>query len=492
MAKRTEKKPTEPSILLYEMMLDDPNPPELIQQRVYRRAQALGGRRLLTRLASHPGLADGLAAQLAESTDANVVRAWVEHPSRTTEEVSALLASEKRVSVLNAVAKFVTLDDDAYRAIVRHANHTVASTLLQNGAIPLDVRIEAAKAVFAYSQTRKFKGFYQRSKFDGPLLTTLAAYPEVGAHLGVPKRPFDAFYVIACPDISPETYEQLASALFTACEQTARTFRAGDMHGYEMKSALISNVTRSLQEAGASLHATQQHRARAVQLARTLESKLRGQGPYGIPSLDKIAKQSTAATWPSEVYRSTAARAAVKAADTTETLRAAFDIIGADETAIRLALAHPLLEPEMVGQLAGVKLTWGIARQAAAARVRDLDVLAAICATFPSVFEDRLIVKTGDPTTALVRIMHWTVKFDQDPNPDLYKSRFFSQKLLAHVPARSLLDVGLPGPVRHMVSRLLIDELGDSDEGWVELEGLAAEFRGTIGELLETVHLLTS
>ncbi|MCP4792469.1 MAG: hypothetical protein GY882_03965 [Actinomycetia bacterium] len=98
----------------------------------------------LEALAAHPSLIDEIDDELAKDSRAKVVVAWLSRPGRDHAAMAERAASEKRVTVLDAIAKTEGLDESVYMAVVKANKDTPLLTLLRASYVSDDVARAAA------------------------------------------------------------------------------------------------------------------------------------------------------------------------------------------------------------------------------------------------------------------------------------------------------------------------------------------------------------
>ena len=96
--------------------------PESVQHRIFDVAAAAKDYKFLAVLAAHPSLCDEVDGKLSKIQSAKVVTAWASRPGRTSSDLMDKVRAEKRVTVLEAIAKIPGLDDVVYLAMVDKAS----------------------------------------------------------------------------------------------------------------------------------------------------------------------------------------------------------------------------------------------------------------------------------------------------------------------------------------------------------------------------------
>lgn len=484
------------SVTLYDLLLNDPDLPTLIQLQAYRRGQDNDGTSLLTKLVRHPNLDAELDVELSANTNWKIVKGWIEHPDRTIEQVEDLVARERRTSVLMVAAGFPGLSDTTYAQLAERANDKVAVALLRNGAIPMEVRTEAASVLFARLQARNFKRSYKRTEYAEPLVDTISTYPEVSVALTEVTSLLDVVYVAGSPHVDAAFHtEQLDQTLTFGNRWIAERQTRND-EPFEVDTT--RRLTDALYEFGTSPHADVAARKRIVAAAQqwhqTLLSEAHRDYYAGKAEMTKVASLHPDQAWKSQFYHLTPARAEVRAASNSDELAAAtaLTVANNDRIAARLVLSHPAATPEIILKLGKLGIAWTNAKAIALARAREPELVAAICAVNGHAMTDTVLERTGDPSATLALVLHYLGRQEQRLTKSVLASKYLTPEVLRRAPASALLDPDLPGAASHAIGRLLVEALGESEAGWLELEGLVGNYGGTIDELLETVQLLAA
>ena len=453
---------------------------------------------------NHPNLCPQLDAELSQSDLPHVVAAWASQPVRTRDELTQLLDTEKRVTVLTELAKNRGLPDDAYRRIAERANLKVAVALLDNSSVPDDAVVTAAKAFVARPLSRGLSD-HKRATTLKPLTAALVERPQIGAEIEPLIEQTQLLYLVgACPYLSRRRYELRLDETLAALESATARFTAAwtPSTPYPQRNSLhhpVDDALRALFELGASPLATAEDHRRILNgwdRHQDIVADVTGHGTAGRSDRAKrLRGRADQGEWVSEVYLpATPARTAVFAAETEEDLLAAASIAAGakDLVALRAAALHTQTTPAVLARM-GDHLRWGLAATVLDARAGDLDLVVEVMARCPAVFSDQALARTRAPEQVLARLLH---RFGEVSDKNLPKkflaSRYFTRDVLLEAPTAVLAESRLPGPVRYMVSQLLIERLGDTDEGWAELESLLFDFTGPVHQLFDTVELLRS
>lgn len=166
-----------------------------VQQRVHDYAVRIASVGLLTRLAMLPELDPGVEAQLGESEHLDVLLAWSSRPGRSNDELVQRLLRAKRATLLAALACREGLEADVYRSLAGSRYVTVRWTVLQNLAVPDDIRREVATGLAAeftkqgYSAAEMLRNTlredlalwetFLRNQSNTTVLSTAAGLPEL-------------------------------------------------------------------------------------------------------------------------------------------------------------------------------------------------------------------------------------------------------------------------------------------------------------------------
>ncbi|RJL24010.1 hypothetical protein [Bailinhaonella thermotolerans] len=103
---------------------------------------------LLARLAHHPALPPEVDQALGAMPEVRVRVAWISRPGRSPEDADRLVDSERRVTVLKAVAR-VSANPHILRALTRRDNVGIAAELARRDDVPQDVRLCAFRTLAA-------------------------------------------------------------------------------------------------------------------------------------------------------------------------------------------------------------------------------------------------------------------------------------------------------------------------------------------------------
>ena len=139
---------------VYEALLSHDATPEVLR-RVYVYADRSKDTDLLSRIAQHRNLDAELESTLAARSEADVLSAWAGRPGRTTEQLMARFAKEKRATLLTSLAQRADLPEELYNQLAGSGLATVCEAVALNGAAPLAARVTAAGGI-----TRRIKDTY--------------------------------------------------------------------------------------------------------------------------------------------------------------------------------------------------------------------------------------------------------------------------------------------------------------------------------------------
>jgi hypothetical protein len=139
---------------VYEALLSHDATPEVLR-RVYAYADRMKDTDLLVSLTAHPKLDAELESMLAARSEADVLSAWAGRPGRTTEQLIARFAKEKRATLLTSLAQRSDLPEELYNQLANSGLATVCEALALNANAPLAARVDAAGGI-----TRRIKDTY--------------------------------------------------------------------------------------------------------------------------------------------------------------------------------------------------------------------------------------------------------------------------------------------------------------------------------------------
>jgi hypothetical protein len=127
------------------LLLKQSNLDVTMQRRIAGHGIAKRDFPLLAQLAAHPALDPEVDTMLSKINSAVVKTAWVSRPGRTPEEITQMVRTEKRVTVLSALAQSEGLPEELYRSIIERTDSvTILSVLHANAALPARIRELAA------------------------------------------------------------------------------------------------------------------------------------------------------------------------------------------------------------------------------------------------------------------------------------------------------------------------------------------------------------
>ena len=125
--------------------LDTSEPSLQLQNRAYEYGMNKNDTALLAQLATLPNLYPEIDAKLRNHKSAVVKAAWASRPNRSADELAGMIEGEKRVTVLNALARLTELPDYVHTSLI--ANSPSRGPLLEivkNPALAVDHRLAAA------------------------------------------------------------------------------------------------------------------------------------------------------------------------------------------------------------------------------------------------------------------------------------------------------------------------------------------------------------
>ena len=119
-----------------------------LQQRIFTHGRRRNDAVLLAKLASHPSLNEKVDTQLKEEQAALVRCAWISRPGRELKDIADVIAKEKRVTVLSALAEQTSLSEQVALTLVERTKNTkVLLTLVKSQTLSLEIRTSAADRI---------------------------------------------------------------------------------------------------------------------------------------------------------------------------------------------------------------------------------------------------------------------------------------------------------------------------------------------------------
>lgn len=135
-----------------------------LQHAMLRYARQRGDNDLLVRLVNRSDLATEVDVLLGQISAAPVRAAWVARPNRSVEAARAVLAGEKRIGVLTALAETVGLGAVAYEALAERDHPKIAAALSANPDTSESVRAQCLTTLARSSmRTRDTVAAFERA-----------------------------------------------------------------------------------------------------------------------------------------------------------------------------------------------------------------------------------------------------------------------------------------------------------------------------------------
>jgi hypothetical protein len=451
---------------LYRDLLADEHCPLEDQQRALRYGLAHRDYKLLGVLAAHPHLDATIEAQLTKCGAAGVVAALLTRQDRSDAEILAVLAKEKRVTVLETLAGRDDLPTAAYDLLVERAGSRTVSALLRNPALT-----EAQRVRLLPAAAEHFIGHYQWAA-ERWLTEHFASRPDLVAKLAtlLPDRDSEALIAVAtCPELDEATQLRIVASIDTT-SGSASIARA--IERLADNPALTAAAHAALI---AACHAAMQPPANAAPMWQL------PWGLRGLPGVLQRLQQRTPVTSPAAL--------GTEAATCTDAARlTALSLLAAGSVPLRVTLLlNPHTPLEVVEALAG-HVGSAALEQAATRFAADPERLAHIVMAAPRSMLADLVGRAEQPAVALQGVIALYVgRGQQVPVQVLGAPEVTDEALLALPP--SVLSMVFEQPLaierRRALSRLITAHLGESAERWELFETLAGEFGGTVGQLLE-------
>jgi hypothetical protein len=469
-----------------------------LQKRIANHGIAKRDYALLAQLAAHPALDHEVDAMLSQVNSAVVKTAWVSRAGRKPEEITEMVRTEKRVTVLSALAQSDGLPDELYCSIIeRTDNNTILTALHVNGALPAHIRELAAlkKIASAPAVTNDDHGL------DGQryevMRTAIESVPQIAGEL----MDSDDLYVLCA----------LASHTQLPCEVQLRTAK------------------RFMERYGASLASKNRYdyHQNPWQNLADLTNNLIEQGPVCTDAatvlddmLAQVGKQLSKGWFQSQMME---AREALTRSGTegVETLRNRFASVDSVEgmtefvketdaqyttgklnfpesALLRVAvqvIGSTYSTPETIETVAGW-YSWGDSTKDAIAAVgRDNPYrITALITGFTNAHCDvDDVLSAIDCTDDVMRLLIEQEVADNAGNRRWYStlltSKYFKPEMVRFFPLDSLMGMDLEQNINEAILGDLSEVLSN-DESWNSFVTLAEEFEGTLENLITVCRAL--
>lgn len=463
----------------YIGLLADPEASSELQGRVFAYASKRKIIPVLVALANHPHLDPVLDEALGEFPDAAVKAAWARRFDRSAEVLETLARKDNRASVLEGVAMVETLSADAYMRIAKRRHIKAHWALLQNPAVPVDVKEVAAAQV-----GEKYTGDGYRA--SQRLEQAFESQPELLPALASKTSSFAVIQVAAGSEELPaETQERIAEVFDEQCAEIRKSASSGSVnYSYQVMSELdkvvdaaavvVANesfaqghVDRVIKAVNASMHNTQRPSS------RVFANAVAGRGKQTGPSTPKVSLG-----------------AARKASTRAELLGFAKQVSVHKNTSLAMAvLLNPLVDAEIASLAAGA-LNWTVGPRVLLAKLRDRPVAVAIMVENPALLTDETLAKMEDPRGVLQDVTLQLVRKGRRIPMSVSQSRFVTPSTAIHMPVDTFASADLPLATRKAAADAVMRTLATSDERWEIFESVGESYQGSLAELLSACGML--
>ena len=472
---------------VYRALLDAATPPIKLQHRVLQYAIRTKSNGLLARLAEHPALDPAIDEQLRSHPSAAVKSAWAGRPGRTVEELTELIVSEGRITVLTALAVRPDLPQEIYRAITEQADGQAAlMVIMENPAIDVDIRAAAS---------RRFG----------------AVLPRDNGELDVKRIKAYTKFISKCPDfindIVRDTHNlgfMFAAFLASPLEQPEQRKVVDLMcerHGQDLSTSFgnshyrwgwLVNMGEALSNCGnadpesamkianllANVHKTTIHDPSKSSSYSDLATRVRA--AIGMTRHDYLGDIKAAQSSAEMDHLITRINMAGVGANVRYG-RSPFEASRLSAYALAI-MASPVSTPTQVASVVHW-LNWSSVHLVVTVS-DDVDKVAAVLWSMPSIGIDRSLARQSDPHAVMRSLVKRYAEQGGRIHEDVLTSKYLTADIARGLPLTALLNASLPAMVAGHIAGLLTEGL-ETQEAWTTFETLGKNFSGSIKDLVE-------
>jgi len=457
----------------YRSVLALPSVDPEIQRQICRYGQLRTDYGLLAALASRSDLLTEIDEEIGK-IDAAVVRvAWASRPARTQQDLQNLVAGEKRVKVLAALASREDLPPALHDAIAKHGRGSALEALIVNKAVSDETRTLAAQ--------RYGKDFSAKTRIPTPVRALLNSDNAIADIIAASTGNFllASAALEACgPGVSLDAQRNavhLSEAFISNDDNDSWTASmafecVGDIIGkaFERDDQLLVEFRDICLKVSAGKKS-----GYYVSRLKTLAEQLEKMKPSGRPGLD-IASVARA------VSDKDSAQAFIDSMDEKMPIQGIL-AVALNSTFDAKQFLHVLQSNSYSWQ--GVRdMSWAFPKLSA-------DKAAALVVTWSYFDNDEQLQRHPNPSEVL---LHAAKMANTDRRlPDtLYRSKFVTDDVVDHLPLSIYdnLENGVPLQVTERLATRVVSRLGDDQALWENLNTLSSGFTGSLNDLLDVAE----
>ena len=456
----------------YRSVLTLPRVDSSMQMQVFNHGSRRGDQSLLAMLAARTDLVTQLDTELGKVDGAVVKVAWASRPERTEDDLVTLVRTEKRVKVLAALAARDDLPAALYDAIANHARSTALEALLLNMNVDVDTKVTAARRYATQVNAKNLSRNTNSLLAQEPEIAEAIASHTSNFHLGAA-----AIGVLGSAG-SPEAFTNVVKLALS--EMSASGF-SGDW-----------DSTNAIELIGTQLF---ENPSRDEELTKSYLDALRKaakgfKGGYQANRYDSLA-DTLAKTSPKRGGTSDLVAAARGVTNESEakalltlfvanrdTIPGAALMAAARNEAVTAEILLDLLDHSRYSWYAGRDLIWAYPRL-------SVEKAAAVHVAMSWLNDDSLLSRHPEPAKVLLETARLASRRGVLPSL-LLNSRFITDEVIDELPFSVFRsDESVPLAVTERIANKVQSRLGDDAAAWETLGVLAADFTGSVSELIE-------
>jgi hypothetical protein len=456
----------------YRSVLTLPRVDSSMQVQVFNHGSRRGDQTLLAMLAARTDLISQLDTELGKVDGAVVKVAWASRPERTEDDLVTLVRTEKRVKVLAALAARDDLPAALYDAIANHARSTALEALLLNMTVDVATKVTAATRYATQINGKRLSRNTNSLLAQEPEIAEAIARHTDNFHLGAA-----AIGVIGSVG-SPEAFMNVVKLALSAMSSSEgngnwETYNAIELIGTQ----LFENPSRDEELTKSYLDALRKVAVgfKGSYLANRYDS-----------IADTLAKTSPKSGGGSDLVaaaRGVSNDAEARALVTLfianrDTIPGAALMAAARNDAVTSEILLDLLDHSRYSWYASRDLMWAYPRLSA-------EKAAAIHVAMSWLNDDSLLSRHPEPAKVLRKTARLASRRGVVPSL-LLNSRFITDEVIDELPFSVFRsDESVPLAVTERIANKVQSRLGDDAAAWETLGVLAADFTGSVSELIE-------
>jgi len=472
---------TETFGLVYRSLLAVENLSTVIQERIFQYASKLKDYELLAALARHQNLHPEIESRFANVPHAVVKAAWAARPSRTDEELTALVENETRVKVLTALASRDDTPQKVFSLIATTKGQAPLIALASNNVVDVETRVAAIAQYAALVDANIVKippNVIALISSDDRLATAVATRTN---------NPLLALAALRSGALEDEFQNRAVYLAVEHMTKMVKLFLLEKNDRYSMMSYAVRECIRELTEVLESNQLSSQ----SVELISNTTEILATVVVHH-PSLEGVVDSflkvanNTAETFVVAARRASSSAELDKIIQTIGSDRSKY----ASPAATLCAVAqNEHCTAAIIRKMFDMRVAhWGTLR-AMATTVTNRTSIAALILWAPYLNVDRILTKSGDPVGTLSKVLEIACTYDTTIHTEILQSKYMGREMICKLPIQSFFPNNCSMEMTTQLAAMLTERINEPAT-WEVLEAVGKEFTGSVDELLKIATIV--